>query len=264
MRAFRLQCHGIALGLALVCASAAHAAPLTLCTEDVAQVPWSSPDGTGLNLELLRRVEKLTGDNFVFVFKPWKRCVEEVRTGMLDGLIGASDSPARRQFSLPPLLPDGTPNPDKAMYEDRSSVFIRAGSKASWDGQFFTNVNGPIMTQAGYFVGEILRARGLTVKDTLKTAEDALRMLAAGGADVAVLQGQHPVDLALTDPRFRGKIEVATLPFANFIFYLVINKRTYDANPKRIDAIWTAIHDVRATAEYRALEAQETRHKSKN
>lgn len=262
MRPFR---HFLALFAALAALSTpVHAAPLTLCTEDVPQIPWASPDGTGLNLELLRRVEKITGDSFTFVYRPWKRCIEELRTGRIDGLIAASDSPVRRQFSVPPLLPDGTPDPEKAMYEDRSNVFIRVGSKASWDGQNFVNPRGAIITLAGYYVGDLLRSRGQAVKDTVKTTEDALRMLAAGAADMAVLQSQRPVDLALNDPRFKGKIEVALQPYAIFAFHLLINKRMYEANPKRIDAIWNAIHDVRASAEYRALEAQETRHKSKN
>jgi polar amino acid transport system substrate-binding protein len=245
-------------------ASNAKATPLNLCYEDVSQAPWTMPDGTGLNIELLKRVEKLTGETFVFSPRPWKRCMEEAKTGLVDGLIGAADSPARRQFSLPPLLSNGMANTEKAMYEDTVSVFTRIGGNATWDGQVLVNPRGVAIAQTGYFVVDLLRMRGQSVKDKVKSAEDGLRMLAAGSADVAVLLGAQWTDLVRTDPRFKGKIEVAPQPFVNFSFYLLVSKSTYNANPKRIEAIWNAIRDVRATADYRALEAQETRRKSKN
>jgi polar amino acid transport system substrate-binding protein len=240
------------------------AAPLTLCYEDVPQVPWTYPDGTGLNIELLKRVEKVTGETFTYLARPWKRCMEEAKTGLIDGLIGAADSPSRRQFAVPPLLPNGFPNAEKAMYDDNVNVFIRVGSNASWDGQALTNPRAIAIAQTGYFVVDLLRQRGQSVKDMVKSAEDGLRMLAAGSADVAVLMGQQPLDLVRTDPRFKGKIEVAAQPFIKFSFYLIVSRSTYNANPKRIEAIWTAIRDVRATPEYRALEERETRRKSKN
>ncbi len=89
-------------------------------------------------------------------------------------------------------------------------------------------------------------------------------MLAAGAADVAVLMGEKSVDMAQTDPRFRGKIDVAPQPFINFSFYLIVSHKSYNANPNRIEAIWNAIRDVRASAEYRALEERETRRKPRN
>jgi polar amino acid transport system substrate-binding protein len=242
----------------------AHAAPLTLCYEDVPQPPWSMPDGTGLNIDLLKRVEKLTNETFVFVARPWKRCTEELKTGVVDGLVGAADSPTRRQHSLPPLLSSGMPNPDKAMFEDSVNVFTRVGSGASWDGHVLTNPRGVVIAQSGYFVVDLLRMRGQSVKDMVKSAEDGLRMLAAGSADVAVLMGQQSAELSRSDPRFKSKIEVAPQPFMNFPFFLVINRATYNANPKRIEAIWNAIHDVRASSDYRALEDKETRRRSRN
>ncbi len=254
----------IVLASAALLANPAQALPLTLCYEDVPQVPWTYPDGTGLNIELLKRVEKITGESFIFAARPWKRCMEEAKTGLVDGLIGAADSPARRQYAQPPLLPNGMPNSEKAMYEDTVNVYVRVGSNASWDGQALTNPRGIAIAQTGYFVVDLLRQRGQSVKDMVKSAEDGLRMLATGSADVAVLMGQQPLDLIRTDPRFKGKIEVAAQPFTHFSFYLIVSRSTYSANPKRIEAIWNAIRDVRATPEYRALEERETRRKSRN
>jgi polar amino acid transport system substrate-binding protein len=248
-----------ALALVGPCLSDAHAAPLNFCFEDAPQAPWTMPDGTGLNFDMLRRVEKLTGEQFVFVARPWKRCQEEARNGLMDGMIGAADSPERRVYSLPPLLPDGSPDANRAMYQDRVDIYLRAGSGASWDGTTLVNPRGIVVAQTGYFVADLMRARGQNVKDTIKSAEEGLRLLAAGTADVAVLQGRAAEDLVRNDPRFRGRIVLAKAPFTVFPFYLLISRKTHAADPRRIEAIWNAIGSVRTNPDYRKLEAATTR-----
>ncbi len=223
----------------------------------VPQAPWTMPDGRGLNFELLKRVEKLTGERFVFVSRPWKRCEEETRNGTMAGMVGAADSPERRRFSLPPLLPDGMPNPGKALYSDRVDLFTRNGSGASWDGQQLINPRGVVVAQRGYYVAQMMRERGQHVLESIKSAEEGLRMLAAGSADVAVLLGPGEEQVR-NDPRFRERITMAAQPFVVFPFYLMIGKKYYAANQARIEAIWNAIAAVRADPAYRQIEAAET------
>lgn len=249
---------------ALILPAACYAqAPLVLCFEDVPQAPWTMPDGRGLNFELLKRVEKITGDKFVFASKPWKRCMEETRTGLIDGMVGGADSPERRVFSLPPLQPDGSPNPAKAMYQDQVDLFIRNGSGASWDGKQLINPRGIVIAQRGYFVAQMMRERGQKVLETIKSAEEGVRLLATGAADVAVLLGQGGEEMVRNDARVRDQVSMARLPFVVFSFHLLIGKKTYAANPARIEAIWNAIATVRADPEYRQLEAAELSQRDK-
>jgi polar amino acid transport system substrate-binding protein len=229
--------------------------PLRLCFEDVPQAPWTMPDGTGLNFELLNRAAKLAGERFVYRARPWTRCQEEARTGMVDGMIGVADSPERRGFSLPPLGANGQPDADKALYQDRVEVFVRRGSGAQWDGKQFTLAHGSVVAQRGYFVVDLLRQRGLKVHDTIKSSDEGLRMLAAGSADIAVLLSHDGAGMVQGDARFRDKIDVAKAPFVVFPFFLMIARKAYSADPARIEAIWNAVRAVRASAEYRKLEA---------
>jgi polar amino acid transport system substrate-binding protein len=240
----------------------ASAAPLQLCYEDVPQPPWTMPDGSGLNIELLKRVEALTGERFVLSRRPWMRCMEETRVGRMDGMIGGADSPERRQFSLPPLLPDGTPDASRAMYLDNVSIFLRAASGAAWDGKELHNPRGIVVTQRGYFVADLMRERGQRVIDTVKSADEALRLLTGGTADVAVLMENSVKSMLRDDPRYRGHIVMAPTPFTVFPFYLLIGRGSYVKNPARIEAIWTAIATVRATPGYRKLEAAQTRRRA--
>jgi polar amino acid transport system substrate-binding protein len=230
------------------------AAPLNFCFEDAPQAPWTMPDGSGLNIELLKRVAKLTGEQFNYVARPWKRCEEETRTGTMDAMIGPSDNPRRRAYSRPPLKADGTQDPERAMYRDHVDLYLRPDSGASWDGKTLVNPRKMVVAQRGYYIVEMLQARGQTVIDTPKSAEDGLKLLAAGSADVAVLMGRDAENLLREDPRYVGKMVLAKQPFASFDFHLMVGRKSYDKEPKRFEAIWNAIAKVRATADYQRLE----------
>jgi polar amino acid transport system substrate-binding protein len=230
------------------------AAPLKFCYEDVPQAPWTMPDGTGLNIELLKRVARATGEQFEYVARPWRRCEEETRNGVMDAMIGPSDNPRRRAYSVPPTRADGTQDPDRAMYHDHVDLYLRADSGASWDGKTLVNPRKMVVAQRSYYTVEMLQARGQSVIDTPKSAEDGLRLLAAGSADVAVLMGRDAENLLREDPRFHGRVLLAKQPFASFDFHLMAGRKAYDKDPKRFEAIWNAIARVRATPDYQRLE----------
>lgn len=245
-----------AIAVAAIVAAPASAAPLNFCFEDAPQAPWTMPDGSGLNIELLKRVAKLTGEQFNYVARPWKRCEAETRSGAMDAMIGPSDNPRRRSFSLPPLRADGTQDPARSMYRDHVDLYLRVDSGASWDGKTLVNPRKMVVAQRGYYIVEMLQASGQTVIDTAKAAEDGLKLLAAGSADVAVLMGRDAEALVHDDPRYQGKVVLAKQPFASFDFHLMVGRKSYDKDPKRFEAIWNAIAKVRATADYQRLEQQ--------
>ncbi|WP_342115370.1 substrate-binding periplasmic protein [Pseudoduganella sp. OTU4001] len=243
--------------LALLTGMEAHAAkepPLRLCFEDVDQRPWSTPGGKGLNFELLRRVENHLNEQFIYSPKPWKRCLSELKLGQVDGVIGAADSVDRRSWSRIPQLPDGREDPARAMFEDEALVFLRVGGNASWDGKELLAPGKVVIVQSGYLVSQQLRDKGFLPRELVKSAADALRMLALGSYDVAVLQGLEASNLARSDPRFKGHVRQAEQPFSTVHLHLMISRPTYERDPQRIEAIWQSIGAVRTSKDYRQLE----------
>jgi polar amino acid transport system substrate-binding protein len=253
--------YGFRSGLAVLLCSgtlSAGAAPLKFCFEDVPQPPWTMPDKTGLSFNLLAKVEKTTGEQFKTTARPWRRCIEELRLGLVDGIIAAGDSTERRGFARFPQTAEGNLNVDAAIYIDRAYVFMQPGAHASWDGKELYSEGKAVIAQHGYLVGDMLRERGYDVQG-VKSPDEGLRMLLAGMADVAVLQGLAATDLAKRDPRFRGKITQSKQLYMQLPVYLMVSHKTYEANPKRIETIWSAIAAVRASADYRAQEQGATR-----
>jgi polar amino acid transport system substrate-binding protein len=228
------------------------ATPLKFCFEDVPQAPWTMPDGTGLNIELLKRVERQLGEKFEFVAKPWKRCLDELRTGVQDGAFGSAVSADRRRFSLFPSNPDGSDDSSAALNEDHARVYIRKDSKAKWNGKNLLNVRQPILVPRAYLVADILQQQGFQIRE-IQTIHEALQLLAMGKAEVAILQGAEVENLVKFDSNYRSKINSVAPHFLSLSMYLPINQQTYARDPRRIKAIWNAIRQVRATPEYKQL-----------
>jgi len=242
-----------ALGLTLMLTGrAVSAAPLNFCYEDVAQKPWTMPDNSGLNITLLKQVEKLLGEQFSFSAKPWKRCQEETRQGVVDGFFAAAINNERLQYSVFPTHSDGSPDKTAALYEDRFGVYLRKGGNGAWDGKKIDSPQFPILVQRGYHVANLLRDQGLSVNETIKSADDGLRFLVSNLADVAILQGEQARILALHDPRFVDMVITSPIPYQVLPLYLAVGRKRYDENPKRIEAIWAAIRQVRESPEYKA------------
>ena len=229
--------------------------PLRLCFEDVEQRPWSQPDASGLNFDLLRRVQSLLNEHFIFLAKPWKRCLSELRLGQVDGVVGAADSTDRRAFARIPQLADGREDGTRALFEDQALVFLRVGGQGRWNGRELDSPGKVVVVQSGYLVGQQLRDKGYIPNEQVKSAADALRMLTSGAYDVAVLQGLEASKLAREDPRFKGRVQQAALPYSTVSLHLMVARSIYQRDPQRIEAIWQAIGAVRQSREYRQLEA---------
>ncbi len=235
---------------------AANKVPLRLCFEDAEQKPWTHPDGTGLNFELLKRVEAITGESFSFHALPWKRCLGYVASGEFDGVIGAAISAERKQYGVYPQDEHGRELVAANLYSTDFNIFVRRDSPITWDGRQFKNLSGQVAAQAGFVVALTLRELGYTVNEQSKTAENGLRLLHAQVVDAAVLQGHQSLQLQRKYPRFSQSLKVLPLPFSKFPLYLMIAKVRYNKDPQRIQAIWRAIEKERATISYKAREKE--------
>ncbi|MES2128312.1 MAG: transporter substrate-binding domain-containing protein [Pseudomonadota bacterium] len=244
------------LALLLLCLAplARAAAPLSICFEDVALPPWSTPDGGGLVFTLMQRVESELGEHFKFTAMPWKRCLQELKAGHVDAVLAGAASDERRSFAAFPTLAGGKEDGALSLYEDRVQVFLRVGSGASWDGRTLVVPDHTVGAPPGYLITGLLRARGYQVRELSKVPADSLRMLADGMVDAAVLAITDGARLIALDARLRGRVAIAAVPYFAVPVYLMVAKTTRAREPRRIEAIWRAIGAVRHSASYRKLE----------
>jgi len=222
---------------------------LTLCFENKVVLPWRTVEFTGLNFELLKRVESKLDVRFEYRLLPWKRCLAKLKANEVDGAFSVSYSPERMQYGIFPG--DGAPDSRQRMHSARYYLIRKKGSSLDWDGRQFHHVDGKIGFQLGYSIGEQLRAMHLPVDESNDSVHNVGRKLLAGRlAGAAVFDSD-------ADNLMRGplgpKLEIVATPLVEKPYYLLLSARLVKARPELADRIWKAIENVRDGREYGKL-----------
>ena len=241
------------LALGLVCAALctpAFAAPkLTLCFENKLVLPWRTVEQSGLNFELLKRVESKLGIKFDYELLPWKRCLAKLKANEVDGAFTVSFSDKRREYGA---FPGGAfPDEKKRMHTARYFLVRSKGSNIDWDGNKFSRVDGKIAFQLGYSVGDMLRAQQVDVDETGDSLNNVGRKVLAGRVAGAAVMDSDAAQL-MRGP-LAGKLEVVEVPLTQKPYYLMLSNALVKSQPDLAARIWKSIEDVRESKEYGKL-----------
>lgn len=239
------------LALAVLCgllSAPLHAANLTFCFERKVVPPWRNIDQTGLNFELLKRVESKVKLSFDYKLLPWKRCLAMLQSNQVDGAFSVSFSQDRRTFGAFPGIP---PDANKRMHYARYFLVRRLGSKADWDGERFHHIDGKISFQLGYSVGEMLRDHKVAVDETSDTLHTVGRKILAGRVAGAALMDS---DMEILMAGSLGKqLDVVPTPLSERAYYLMLSERLVRERPELATRIWDSVEEVRNSREYGRL-----------
>jgi len=173
--------------LALLLLQAAAQAQTRLKVQgDYAFPPYSSlraNEPHGIDVDILRELGRRTGVQFDIELTPFKRVVESVRGGTVDGGMAILRNPEREGFALFTGV----------MHNSTYSLFVRQDSKLVFDG--LASLHGKQIGKVrGFFVSEAFDAEvaagRITVHETAG-AEQGLSMLMLGRVDA--LSGQTVV-----------------------------------------------------------------------
>ncbi len=240
-----------ALGLLLAAFSAPVFATqkLTLCFENKLVLPWRTVEQSGLNFELLKRVEAKLQINFNYELLPWKRCLAKLKANEVDGAFTVSFSDERREYGVFPG--DGQPDARKRMHYARYFLVRSKGSDIDWDGRKFSNVDGKIAFQLGYSVGDMLRAQKVDVDETSDSINNVGRKVLAGRVAGAAMIDSDTVQL-MRGP-LAGKLEVVETPLIEKPYYLLLSNVLVKSQPELAERIWKSVEEVRDSKEYGKL-----------
>lgn len=240
----------VAFGLTQVAVAADKPASARLCYESTDIFPWVMLDRPGLNIIHLKAVEQKLGIKLELVSAPWKRCQEEMRAGVVDGIFAASFKTDRLEMGVYPMAGD-KPDPARAMMHDAYSLYRLKGGALKWDGKALT-ASGPVGAQLGYSVIEQLKQLGAKVDDGAKTADDNLRKVIAGRVEAAALMTLEGDASLKGNPEFAEKIEKVVPPLVEKPFFLMLSKQFVAKYPEYANEIWKTVADVRDSADYKA------------
>jgi polar amino acid transport system substrate-binding protein len=231
-------------------ARAADPPTFRFCSIDIPFPPYARLDGTGYVQHLVVRAAHIAHIRFERHVAPRRRCFEELRNGLADGMIATYQN-ERMEAGAFPMTRSGEVDESKALGVVRFLVYRRTGTAVEWDGRRFSGVrDNRVGVESGFVaVVEKLRQLGMATDDGAKSLEQNLIKLDTGRVDAFVAMDLETSRLVAG--RFAGRIEALEKPFDETVLYLMISKAFQARHPEVTDAYWQAIKVYRNSAEYR-------------
>lgn len=242
---------------AMLLANSAHAsdkpASMKLCYENEDVYPWVLKDRPGLNIVFMNALAQKLGIKFDMQSRPWKRCLDELKSGEMDGLFSASFKADRLENGAYPMTGD-KPDETKAIMLDGYTLYRVKGSAVNWDGKKLT-VAGAVGAQPGYSIIDQLKSLGAKVDDGSRSADDNLRKLIAGRVDAVALITLEGENSIRNNPEFASKVEAVQPVLVSKPYYLMLSKQFVAKYPEYAKEIWSGVAAIRESADYKAKAA---------
>lgn len=224
---------------------------MTLCVSDRPAAPLTFPDHDGQGQYLSRTAARAAGVEPSFVVLPWRRCVEALRAGQVDGVLGVQAFHAYKDFMRFPLK-NGLPDRSYALGVDTWVFVTRADVSLRWDGRTLAGLNTPVFYPSGVnVVRMMLDELGIRNSDTAKTALQLVQMLRAGRFQAVVIRESDALGF-LDQEEFKA-LRILAPAFLLSDAYLTFGNDYAETHPAVVAATWEAIRRVRASREWGEL-----------
>lgn len=243
----------LSVGL-LLGASAQAQTTITLAYENVDSFPWNMKDGSGVDLILLEMVDnQLDEVTFKYIQAPWKRCLNNIKTGKSEGCFTASYKEKRLEFGhYPGTHSGGQVDDNLRLHSSSYSVYTLKGAGISVsDKMTITGLTGKIASPAGYSIGQDLQTAGYNVDTAASKTLNNFSKLIAGRIQAVAALTLNGNNILATQKKFSDKIEVVNPPLVNKPYYLMFSKQFIKQNQSLAEKIWATIAKVRESQEFK-------------
>jgi polar amino acid transport system substrate-binding protein len=234
--------------------AAAGPAALSFCHEDQDSFPWVLRDRPGLNIHMMRLLERELKMPIKLVPMPWKRCLAEMAKNNVHGAFAASYKVDRLEMGHYPAARDGRPDPALRLHTSSYSLYRLRGSSINWNGKAFENLTGQIGTLSAHSIIDFLRDRGVSVDDGSKSPVETLRKVQAGRLQGAALQTSRTEHILSQHPDLARSIERVPVLLEERPYFLMLSFGLVEQAPELAGTIWRNIERIRESAEYRRIE----------
>ena len=224
---------------------------LVIAYEDSPSPPYVNPDGTGLDLVLVREACTTLNIELRLECLPWKRCLVMLEAGKLDGLSSASFTAERNAFARYPELDDGTLDAQRQLHTDTYALYRPIGSSLHWDGQRLHGLQGPIGAQSGFSVIAQLTALGATVDDSSKHLAPIIERMLAGRVVGAAFMVTAAEAHLRANPGLSTTIERLDPPLIEKPYFLIFSRQTYVNQAALCESVWHTMAVIRGSEEHR-------------
>ncbi|MBC8212093.1 MAG: hypothetical protein H8E21_13615 [Gammaproteobacteria bacterium] len=211
--------------------------------------PVSAVDHEAPGQYLVRTVIEANGGSVEFIPVPWKRCIAGNRTGEYDGILGIVDDPELFSFISYPRS-QGVVNSQERLAPLEFVIMRRKGIDASWDGQRFEHLTGPVLYGRGIVAIRLkLAALNTPGSEEAKTLAQVARMVFAGRYELGALR-RNEAQALVQLPEFGGQLEILPTTFEEVSVYFGVARHLYQTNALFFDAVWESIARQRSHSDW--------------
>ncbi|MBF0387233.1 MAG: transporter substrate-binding domain-containing protein [Candidatus Omnitrophica bacterium] len=207
----------------------------------------------GVVIELVRLLEQKMGIKINLQRHPWKKCLDLVKAGEVDGVILGSYNKERGEVLAYPMKGDQV-DTSRQITSMTFTFYKRKGEELAWDGKDLANFTGKIGAPTGYSIVGDLKAKGYEVDEAV-TVINNLESLVAGWVDiVAELDTQADYILA-NNPELNAKIEKVSPAIITKPYYNIFSKKLAQQDPEFTAKFWEVLTELTQT-QYKTLAAK--------
>ncbi len=170
-----------------------------------------------------------------FINLPWQRCLAQVRTGRVSGLLSIGWTAERaKEYQFPER--NGAPDPTQALYDVPYLIFVRKDSKVQWDGQRFLGLQYGLITLKGYVAEQ--RLLDLNALSPLELdINQGVDLLLNRRIDGYVIPPGTTLQLFRQHPA-AAQVRQLEQPLFSMPLYLAFSPKYCQENPERCQTVW--------------------------
>lgn len=231
---------------------------LIFACEDKTGYPWIFFDNfsgkpSGFDIEFLSLLAKKLDIQIEIIPSPWKRTLEKMKEGKIDGTFSASFVADRAKYGIYPPYKDGIPSDIYSIHYSSYSIYKLKTSPVYFNKNKFINLNGLIGAQLGFSIVSDIKKMGYIVDDSTADPDSILKKLISKRVEVALIQSERADYLIKNNPSYLfniTKMDYSEFPFHKKPYYIMLSKKICTENPEFIDKIWKTLLEVKTSHEY--------------
>ncbi|WP_413290972.1 substrate-binding periplasmic protein [Bdellovibrio sp. HCB337] len=205
-------------------------------------LPFTDQEEQGQWQRLVKAAAAEAGVQVRMFSAPRSRCLNEGARGTSDAIFSSALAGQDSVMVFPKK--DGILDTSKAVGKPVFRVYVKKGSKVTWDGVQFQGLgDGAVGVQTGLYTLSFLEKMNVKV-DPTEGAAPTLAKLNLGRVSAAVLN-EEQVEVLAKDIQM-DQIEALPIAFASAPIFLPISKSFYKNHPTESEKLWSAIQKLSA------------------
>ncbi|WP_159084595.1 substrate-binding periplasmic protein [Dongshaea marina] len=243
----------------LISVAASSPQRLNLCHEDQNAFPWVFTAGSqsyGLDIELLRLVADRMDIEIRFHNQPWRRCLQSMQFGQVDGVFASSFKQNRLQMGHYPMTPDGQLDKGLRIHISGYSLYRQKGSRLTWSGNNFSGLTGRIGVQPGFSIVDRLRMLNVKLDEGARGPVAILDKLRRGRIQGAALQTLRADFVISQSALLRESIEKWPEPISEKPYYLMLSFDLVRKHPDFSQRLWNTLAEQRESKHFEVIKQQ--------